>query len=34
MILALLLDEGTAVVGETAIQAYLDEHLTEPPGAE
>ena len=34
MIPALLLDDGTSVVGEDAIQAYLDEHLTEPPGAE
>ena len=34
LIPALLLDEGTSVAGETAIHAYLDEHLTEPPGAE
>ena len=30
---ALVLDDGTAVTGETAIRAYLDEHFAEPRGA-
>ena len=31
---ALVLDDGTAVTGEVAIRAYLDEHFAEPRGAE
>jgi glutathione S-transferase len=31
---ALLLDDGAAVVGEAAIGAWLDDHFTEPAGAE
>ena len=31
---ALLLEDGTAVVGEDAIQAYLDERFDDPPEAE
>ena len=31
---ALLLEDGTAVVGEDAIGAYLDQRFDEPPGAE
>jgi glutathione S-transferase len=31
---ALLLDDGMAVVGEEAIEAYLDERFNEPPEAE
>jgi len=31
---ALVLDDGTAVTGEVAIGAYLDEHFAEPRGAE
>lgn len=30
---ALVLDDGTSVVGEEAIVAYLDEHFDEPAGA-
>jgi glutathione S-transferase len=30
---ALLLDDGIAVVGEEAIEAYLDERVNEPPEA-
>ena len=30
----LVVDDGTALVGEDAIRAYLDEHLNEPPEAE
>jgi glutathione S-transferase len=30
---ALLLDNGSAVVGEDAIRAFLDEHYLEPAGA-
>ena len=31
---ALVLDDGTAVTGEAAIRAYLDEHFAEPRSAE
>jgi glutathione S-transferase len=31
---ALILDGGTPVTGETAIRAYLDDHFSEPCGAE
>ena len=31
---ALVLEDGSAVVGEEAIDAWLDAHLAEPPGAE
>jgi len=31
---ALLLDDGNAVLGEDAIEAYLNERFEEPPGAE
>jgi len=31
---ALVLDDGTAVTGEVAIRAYLDEHFAEPRSAE
>ena len=31
---ALVLDAGTAVTGETAIRAYLDDHFAEPSGAD
>ena len=31
---ALVLDDGTAVVGEDAIGAHLEEHFEEPPEAE
>ena len=31
---ALVLDDGTAVVGEDAIGAHLEEHFHEPPEAE
>jgi glutathione S-transferase len=31
---ALVLDDGTAVVGEAAIGAFLGEHFEEPPEAE
>ncbi len=31
---ALLLDDGTTVLGEHAIEAYLDERFEDPPGAE
>jgi len=31
---ALVLDDGTAVTGEAAIRAYLDEWITESPEAE
>jgi glutathione S-transferase len=31
---ALVLDDGTAVVGETTIRAWLDEWIVERPGAE
>ena len=30
---ALLLDDGMAVVGEEAIESYLDERFNEPPEA-
>ena len=30
---ALVLDDGTALTGEVAIRAYLDEHFDEPRGA-
>ena len=30
---ALVLDDGTALTGEVAIRAYLDEHFHEPRGA-
>ena len=30
---ALVLDDGSALVGEDAIDAYLDEQVAEPPGA-
>jgi glutathione S-transferase len=30
----LLLEDGSAVVGEAAIGSWLDEHFTEPAGAE
>ena len=30
----LVLDDGTTVVGETTIRAWLDEWIVEPPGAE
>ena len=30
---ALVLDDGTAVIGEVAIRACLDEHFLEPRGA-
>jgi glutathione S-transferase len=31
---ALVLEDGTTLVGEDAIDAYLDTHLAEPSGAE
>ena len=31
---ALVLDDGTALTGEVAIGAYLDEHFVEPRGAD
>ena len=31
---ALLLEDGTAVVGEEAIEGYLDDAFDEPPEAE
>ena len=31
---ALVLDEGTAITGEIAIRAYLDDHFAEPSGAD
>ena len=31
---ALLLGDGSSIVGEDAIEAYLDEHFGEPVGAE
>ena len=31
---ALTLEGGSALVGEEAIDAWLDDHLAEPPGAE
>jgi glutathione S-transferase len=31
---ALVLDDGTAVVGEPTIRAWLDEWIVEPPGAQ
>ena len=31
---ALVLEDGPALVGEDAIDAYLDGHVAEPPGAE
>ena len=31
---ALVLEDGTAIVGEDAIRAYLDRHVAEPPEAE
>ena len=34
MIPALVLEDGSALVGEDAIDAYLDAHVAEPPGAE
>jgi hypothetical protein len=30
----LLLEDGSAVVGEAAIGSWLDDHFTEPAGAE
>jgi glutathione S-transferase len=31
---ALVLDDGSAMTGEVAISAYLDEHFAEPSGAD
>jgi glutathione S-transferase len=31
---ALVLENGTATIGEDAIRRYLDEQIAEPPGAE
>jgi glutaredoxin 3 len=31
---ALVLEDGTALVGEDAIDAYLDDHAAEPPEAD
>jgi len=31
---ALILEDGTAIVGEDAIRTHLDVHLAEPPEAE
>ena len=31
---ALLVEDGSAVIGEAAIGSWLDDHFTEPAGAE